>query len=242
MLNVSPITNIRCNVVDRHSDNRMLRQILRSRYVIHTRLKSSKAKAAVVDEAAPDIDTLKSKLQSVEEALKQNLQTYQQRSRRIDPAVFDSLRIPINKAAPAVLFRDVAQVTIRDSKTITVTVFDESHLKPVTRALQTSSFGFSNPQPSPKALHTQLILYLPPITRESRLEQVKAATSATAHATDAIRDHRRIFLTSLKKQSSHGGILMDSVRRVEAEVERVVKAANGSVAKLLESARNSIMT
>ena len=234
--------SVRRNVVGRPCDNYMLRQILRSRHVIRTRLKSSKAKETVVDEAALDVDTLKFNLQSVEEALKQKLQTCQQRSRRIDPAVFDALRIPVNSATSAVLFRDVAQVTIRDSKTITVTVFDESHLKPVTRALQTSSLGFNNPQPSPKAPQTQLILYLPPITRESRLEQVKAATSATAHATDAIRDNRRIFLTSLKKQSAQGGILMDSVRRVEAEVERVVKAANGSVAKLFDSARNSIMT
>ena len=98
-----------------------------------------------------------------------------------------------------------------------------------------------NPQPSAKN-DSQLLIPLPPLTKQTRLDNQKKVKELGEKQKTAVRNIRQDHLKLIKKAAKHDpGMGKDVVTRVEKEVEKEVKSMLEEVEKISEQVQKDIM-
>jgi ribosome recycling factor len=166
------------------------------------------------------------------EALKSDLAKI--RTGRAHAGLLDHLRVdyygtptPINQ---------VANVTIADARTISVTPWDKSMVATVEKAIRESDLGL-NPATSGQTLH----IPLPPLTEERRNELAKVVRGEGENSKIAVRNIRRDgnhhFKDLLKKKE----ISEDDDRRAEDVMQGLTDRFIAEIDKLVEAKEQDIM-
>jgi len=136
------------------------------------------------------------------------------RAGRANAAVLDQIAVeyygvptPINQ---------VATVAVPDPRTITITPWDKSSLKPIEKAIQVSDLGI-NPQNDGKMIR----LIFPQLTEERRKELVKQVKGYGEGAKVAIRNIRREAMDDLKALKKDGELTEDDLKDYEKELQKL---------------------
>ena len=85
-----------------------------------------------------------------------------------------------------------------------------------------------------------LRISFPELTSERRTQLSKIAGDKTEHAKVTLRSHRTDALKALETAEKAGGIGEDEVKRLKAEIQKLVDAGNESLAKTLEKKETEI--
>lgn len=156
------------------------------------------------------------------------------RTGRAHPSILDSVVVSYYGADTPL--RQVANVTVEDSRTLALTVFDKSMTQAVEKAIMTSDLGLN-----PATAGTTIRVPMPALTEETRKGYTKQARSEAENARVAVRNIRRDALGQLKDLQKEKEISEDEERRAADEVQKLTDRYIAEIDKALEAKETDLM-
>jgi ribosome recycling factor len=156
------------------------------------------------------------------------------RAGKISPSLLDGITVDYYGAPTPV--NQVANVSVADSRTLTIQPWEKKMLDAIERAIIGANIGIT-----PMNDGTMIKLFMPPLTEERRKEFVKKAHQITEHERVAIRSIRRDAIEHIKKLSKDS-IPEDEIKSGETKVQQLTDKYIGLIDKHLEAKEKEIMT
>ena len=132
------------------------------------------------------------------------------RTGQAHPSILAGVMVPYYGADTPI--NQVANVTVKDSRTLQVVAFERNMLAAVDKAIQSSGLGFN-----PTNLGELLLV----LTEETRKGFTKQARDAAEDARVAVRNIRRDAMSQLKDLVKEKEISEDEERRAADEVQKL---------------------
>ncbi|HIZ51490.1 MAG TPA: ribosome recycling factor [Candidatus Pseudomonas excrementavium] len=156
------------------------------------------------------------------------------RTGRAHPSILDS--VMVSYYGSDTQLRQVANVTVEDSRTLALSVFDKSMIQAVEKAIMTSDLGLN-----PATAGTTIRVPMPALTEETRKGYTKQARSEAENARVAVRNIRRDALGQLKDLQKEKEISEDDERRAADEVQKLTDKYIAEIDKALEAKEADLM-
>src|SRR3954469_8755994 len=178
-------------------------------------------KAQATQKMAKSVETLKNDLGKV-------------RTGRAHVGILDSVRVdyygtemPINQ---------VANVTLADSRTISIQPFEKKMVQVIEKAIRDSDLGV-NPATSGDVIRVPM----PPLTEERRRELAKIVKHEGENAKVAVRNIRRDANNHLKELLKESEVSEDQEKRAADEVQKLTDKSIGDIDKLVAEKEKELM-
>ena len=156
------------------------------------------------------------------------------RTGRAHPSILDSVMVSYYGADTPL--RQVANVTVEDSRTLALAVFDKSMIQAVEKAIMTSDLGLN-----PATAGTTIRVPMPALTEETRKGYTKQARAEAEQARVSVRNIRRDALAQLKDLQKVKEISEDEERRSGDDVQKLTDKFIGEIEKALEAKEADLM-
>ena len=129
----------------------------------------------------------------------------------------------------------VGTVNVPEPRMVTINVWDKGLVQKVEKAIRESGLGIN-----PQLNGTIIMLPIPELNEERRLELTKVAAQYTESARVSVRNVRRDGMDQIKK-AKNDGLSEDDQKFWEAEVQELTDAAIKAVDAALEVKQEEIM-
>ncbi len=180
---------------------------------------------------AYDFSKLKASIKETEEWLARELSGV--RTGRATPTLLDGVK-PEAYGTRTPL-RELASVSTEDARTLRVIPWDKTLTKNIEKGITDADLGVG------VATDDQgLRISFPELTSERRTQLSKIAGDKTEQAKVTLRSHRTDALKTLEAAEKAGGIGEDEVKRLKAEIQKLIDAGNDALAKALERKEEEI--
>ncbi len=136
------------------------------------------------------------------------------RAGRANPQVLD--RISVDYYGTATPINQMASIGAADARTLTITPWDASQVKPIMKAIQTSELGI-NPQEDGKTIR----LNFPPLTEEKRRDIVKDIKKIAEESKVAVRNIRRDIIDKYRTDKKNSLITEDELKIAEEDIQEL---------------------
>ncbi|TEF40365.1 ribosome recycling factor [Pseudomonas aeruginosa] len=156
------------------------------------------------------------------------------RTGRAHPSILDSVMVSYYGADTPL--RQVANVTVEDSRTLALAAFDKSMIQAVEKAIMTSDLGLN-----PATAGTTIRVPMPALTEETRKGYTKQARAEAEQARVSVRNIRRDALAQLKDLQKEKEISEDEERRAGDDVQKLTDKFIGEIEKALEAKEADLM-
>lgn len=156
------------------------------------------------------------------------------RTGRAHPSILDSVMVSYYGADTPL--RQVANVTVEDSRTLALSVFDKSMIQAVEKAIMTSDLGLN-----PATAGTTIRVPMPALTEETRKGFTKQARAEAEQARVSVRNIRRDAMAQLKELQKEKEISEDDERRGGDEVQKLTDKFIAEIDKALEGKEADLM-
>ncbi len=130
----------------------------------------------------------------------------------------------------------VSNVNTPDARTISVQPWEKPMLEPIERAIINSNMGLT-----PHNNGEFIIINLPALTEERRLELVKQTKAEGEHAKVSIRNGRKDANDEVKRLKNDG-LPEDTAKDAEDEVQKMTDTYSKNVEELLDQKEKEILT
>ncbi len=176
---------------------------------------------------------LKQRMEKSVESLKGQLASF--RTGRASPDLLN--RIMVSYYGSTVPLKQVAAISVPESRVLMLNVFDKGALKDVERALMTSDLGMQ-----PQTDGTMIRLRLPELTEDRRKDLVKQVKKAVEDAKIAVRNIRRDELEDIKGLEKEKLITEDDAKKQQDTVQKTTDQYIGILDGLAKDKEAEIMT
>ena len=166
------------------------------------------------------------------EALKNHLSRV--RTGRANPALLDSIHV--DYYGSMVPLSQVANVSLLDSRTISVQPWEKNMAAKVEKAIRESELGLN-----PASMGDLIRVPMPPMSEERRKEMTKLARNEGENSKIAIRNLRRDANEGVKKLVKDKEASEDDQKRSEAEVQKLTDKFIAEVDTLVAAKEQDIM-
>lgn len=156
------------------------------------------------------------------------------RTGRAHPSLLDGIQVSYYGASTPL--RQVANVSVEDARTLTISVFDKTLIQPVEKAILQSDLGLN-----PMSAGTTIRVPLPPLTEERRRDLVKVVRNEAEGARVAVRNIRRDANADLKTLLKDKEIGEDDERKAVDEVQKLTDAFVKKVDEVLADKEKELM-
>ena len=156
------------------------------------------------------------------------------RTGRAHPGILDSIMVPYYGTDTPL--RQVANVTVEDSRTLALTVFDKSMIQAVEKAIMVSDLGL-NPATSGATIRVPM----PVLTEETRKNYTRQARQEAEGARVSVRNIRRDGLAQLKDLVKEKEISEDEEHRAADDIQKVTDQAVEEIDQLLAAKEDELM-
>ncbi|MDY0249860.1 MAG: ribosome recycling factor [Pseudomonas sp.] len=156
------------------------------------------------------------------------------RTGRAHPGILDTVMVSYYGSDTPL--RQVANVTVEDSRTLSLSVFDKSMIQAVEKAIMVADLGLN-----PATSGTTIRVPMPALTEETRKGYTKQARHESENARVAVRNIRRDALAQLKDLTKEKEISEDEERRGADEIQKITDHAIEEVDKLLAAKESDLM-
>lgn len=153
---------------------------------------------------------------------------------RATPALVEDLKIEAYGSLQ--LLKAVASISIPEPKTICIQPWDKSNIALIEKAIYASQLGLA-----PTNNGVSVIITLPPLTEERRLELVKVVFKLAEEARITIRNVRQVAHTAFKTMENSKEIGEDERVRSEKELQVKVDEYNKKVDEAAKAKEADIM-
>ena len=156
------------------------------------------------------------------------------RTSRANPSMLDNIfadaygsKTPLNQ---------LGNISITDSSTITIQVWDTSIIKNIENSILESDLGV-NPQ-----IDGQMIrIPIPKLSEERREELTKVAAKYAENSKVVIRNLRRDFIDSQKELKKNSEISEDDLKKILNEVQKLTDSSIEKIDELLKVKKEDIL-
>lgn len=136
------------------------------------------------------------------------------RAGKANPKILDGIKVDYyGSAAP---ISNVANVSVPDARTITITPWEKSMFKEIEKAIINSDLGIT-----PENNGEVIRLSIPPLTEERRKALVKQSKAEAEQAKISVRNARRDAIEGLKKAVKNDGMPEDAQKNAEEKVQKI---------------------
>ncbi|MFC0444684.1 ribosome recycling factor [Pseudidiomarina halophila] len=156
------------------------------------------------------------------------------RTGRAHPSILDS--VTVNYYGVETPLKQLANITIEDSRTLALTVFDKSSSGAVEKAIMTSDLGLN-----PAAAGAVIRIPLPALTEERRRDLVKIVRAEAEQGRVAIRNIRRDANSDLKELLKEKEITEDEEHRGNEEIQKLTDTFVAKIDDLLADKERDLM-
>ena len=157
------------------------------------------------------------------------------RAGRANPAVLDKVAVDYYGAPTPI--QQVASVAVSEARTLTITPWDRSLLRPISKAIQASDVGI-NPIDDGQTIR----LNFPAPNEERRRQLAKDVSKMGEEAKVAIRNVRREAMDKAKAMKKAGELTEDSQKTMEEDVQKITDKYIKLVDKAVEEKQKEIMS
>lgn len=183
----------------------------------------------VIYDIKKDADT---RMEKCVDAFKNNISKV--RTGRASPSLLDGIVVPYY-GTPTPL-RQLASVTVEDSRTLKINVFDRSLSAAVEKAIMTSDLGLN-----PSSAGTDIRVPLPALTEERRKDLIKIVRGEAEQGRVSVRNVRRDANDKIKALLKDKEISEDDERRSQDEIQKMTDAHIKSVDAALADKEKELM-
>lgn len=174
----------------------------------------------MINEIRKDAD---SRMEKSVEAFKNQISKI--RTGRASPSILDGIMVEYYGSATPL--RQLASVTVEDSRTLAINLFDRSLGSAVEKAIMASDLGLN-----PSSAGSVIRVPLPPLTEERRKDLIKVVRGEAEQGRVAVRNVRRDANDKVKALLKDKEISEDEDRRSQDDVQKLTDA----YIKLLDAA------
>ena len=136
------------------------------------------------------------------------------RTGRANPSLLDHIRVEYYGSE--VPLNNVANITIEDSRTLSVTAYEKDMTPVIEKAIMTSDLGIT-----PNTAGAVIRIPLPALTEERRRDLVKVVKSEAENGRVAIRNIRRDANSDLKDMVKEKMISEDEEHRAAEQIQKL---------------------
>ena len=176
--------------------------------------------------------TAETKMDQSIAAFKNNLQKI--RTGRANPALLDSIQVEYYGSM--VPLSQVANVTLLDSRTISVQPWEKGMGAKIEKAIRESDLGLN-----PASMGELIRVPMPPMSEERRKEMTKLARNEGESANIAVRNLRRDANESVKKLVKDKLASEDDQKRAETDVQKFTDKHIAEIDTLVAAKEQEIM-
>ncbi len=173
------------------------------------------------------------KMKSAVEHLERELAAV--RAGRANPAVLD--KVTVDYYGSPTPIQQVASVAVSEARTLTITPWDRSLLRPISKAIQASDVGI-NPIDDGQTIR----LNFPAPNEERRKQLAKEVAKMGEEAKVAMRNVRRDAMDKAKALKKSGELTEDSQKTMEEDVQKLTDKYVKQVDKAVEEKQKEIMS
>ena len=156
------------------------------------------------------------------------------RAGKANPKILDGIRVDYyGSAAP---ISNVANVSVPDARTITITPWEKSMFKEIERAIIKSDLGIT-----PENNGEVIRISIPPLTEDRRKTLVKQSKGEAEQAKISVRNARRDAIEGLKKAIKEG-MPEDVEKDAETSVQKVHDKYMKRIDEVLAAKEKEILT
>lgn len=177
--------------------------------------------------------TAEGKMTQSIDALKSNLGKI--RTGRANPAILDS--VMVEYYGSQVPLSQVANVSLLDSRTISVQVWEKGMGAKVEKAIRDSDLGVN-----PSSMGELIRVPMPAMSEERRKEMTKLVRNEGESTKIAVRNLRRDANENVKKLVKDKEASEDDQKRAEAEVQKTTDRYIGDVDRLVTDKEKEILS
>jgi len=156
------------------------------------------------------------------------------RTGKATTAILDAIRVDYY-GTPSPL-NQVANVSVLDVHTLSITPWDKSMVQVIDKAIMASDLGLN-----PISDGTNLKIPIPPLTEERRKDFVKLVKKFGEESKVALRNVRRDANEHLKKEEKEKKITEDDRKRHEDEVQKVIDKHISMIDEIIKHKEKEIM-
>ncbi|KAJ5677440.1 uncharacterized protein N7477_003073 [Penicillium maclennaniae] len=158
---------------------------------------------------------------------------------RFNTASLEGVKVQLSKdVQDMVRLGDLAQVVPKGGRMVTILAAEEEHIKPLTSAIVSSNLSLTPQSDAHNPL--QLNIPIPPPTKESRDQNVRAAKQAFEKAASTVRDARGALHRRLQEMLKKKLARPDDVRKAHDQMEKATDKGQKDVKDMYEAARKTL--
>ncbi len=156
------------------------------------------------------------------------------RTGRAHTSLLDSITVPYYGSD--VPLSQVANVSVEDSRTLSVQPWEKDMVSVIEKAIMTSDLGLN-----PSSAGMVIRIPLPPLTEERRKDLIKVVRAEGEGAKIAIRNIRRDVLGDLKDLLKEKEISEDEERKAQEQIQKITDSFVAKVDELLKVKEKELM-
>ncbi|WP_417761166.1 ribosome recycling factor [Shewanella sp.] len=156
------------------------------------------------------------------------------RTGRAHPALLDSIQVSYYGSMTPL--KQVGNISVEDSRTLAVNVFDRTMIQAVEKAIMSADLGLN-----PMSAGATIRIPLPALTEERRKDLVKVVRAEAENGRIAVRNVRRDANSEVKKLEKEKECTEDDVRRSEDEIQKMTDQFIKKVDELLAAKEAELM-
>ncbi len=172
------------------------------------------------------------KMQKSLESLKVDLGKV--RTGRANPGILDHVMVDYYGTPTAI--NQVANVTLLDARTVTVTPWEKKLVGAIEKAIRDSDLGLN-----PSSVGDLIRVPMPALTEERRKDLIKVVKSEAENARVAMRNIRRDANGTLKDLLKEKEISEDDERRAQEDIQKLTDRFIAEIEKVLQAKEVDLM-
>ena len=156
------------------------------------------------------------------------------RTSRANPSILDN--ILVDSYGNKTPLNQLANISAPEANLITIQVWDPSQTQSIEKAISESNLGI-NPQTDGQLIR----LPIPKLSEERRIELAKLVSQYAEQSKIAIRNNRRDFLDTIKKDEKNKLISQDDSKKYLIEVQKVTDEYISKIDEIAKNKQSEIM-
>lgn len=131
----------------------------------------------------------------------------------------------------------MANVSVQGGQTLVITPYDKTALVEIEKAIAKSDLGLP-----PQNDGTVIRLNVPPLTEETRKEQVKQAKKVGEEGKVALRNIRRDAISNIEKACKDANLSEDDVKAYTEDVDKLAQDKTKSLENIIAAKEEDLMS
>lgn len=178
-------------------------------------------------------DQAKSKMIAAIEHLKNDLKSI--RTNRANTGMLDGVSVEVYGSTMRI--KDVANITAPEARMLLITPFDPSTTNAIGRSIEKANLGIM-----PIIDGNSIRMKIPPMDENARKEMVKQTHKKKEDAKVSVRNIRREYNETAKRQKADGDLTEDGLKKIEKQIQELTDKYCKEADELAEKKEKEVTT